>query len=321
MITVAICTYNRLNGLRQALEDLARMQPPDGHDVEILVVDNNSSDGTAEALRDCASCGPYPLRYAFESRQGLSYALNRAIVEACGQWIAFTADDVRIDPGWLASLARGARLSGADVSVGRVVLTWPPRLPAWVDPEAPPHQRAIFLNYELSGGSRLLAPSDLGEPHGNNTLFRKELFSRYGLFRTDLGYCGGKPMGGEDTEMLARLRSAGVPVYYAHDAVIYHPIEPSRISLRFLARRQFWTGYGQAGQQMEEPSARRIFGVPLYEYRRLGRCIYTCLGFMLRRRYPPAAHHLGVTCSQLGYMRGLMSLRKRAHAPMRAEAR
>ena len=73
---------------------------------------------------------PVPLRYLFESRQGRSSALNAGIAQSAGTVIAFTDDDVLLDPGWLDAACD--ELSGSDPSIGYV---GGPVRPIW---EAPP---------------------------------------------------------------------------------------------------------------------------------------------------------------------------------------
>ena len=79
-ITIAICTYNRAERLRQLITAVRRQecQIP----CEILVVDNNSTDGTSFALQKLAKMEGAPLRFVKEERQGIVHARNRAIEEA-----------------------------------------------------------------------------------------------------------------------------------------------------------------------------------------------------------------------------------------------
>jgi glycosyltransferase involved in cell wall biosynthesis len=77
---------------------LAGDYPPERH--EILVVDNGSSDRTAEIVRS------RPVTYLHESRRGVSNARNRGIAEGKGEVVAFIDGDCLAEPGWLTELAR-----------------------------------------------------------------------------------------------------------------------------------------------------------------------------------------------------------------------
>ena len=109
-ISVILCTYNRCQSLTRALESVAASQMPNSLDWEILVVDNNSKDRTREVMSEFCLRHPGRVRYLFEAQQGLSNARNAGIREAHGEIIAFTDDDITVEPTWLqnltASLAR-----------------------------------------------------------------------------------------------------------------------------------------------------------------------------------------------------------------------
>ena len=102
--TVILCTYNRCQVLRAALQSLAASELPDSIQWEVLVVDNNSTDQTRQVVEEfCRRC-PGRFRYIFEPHPGKSFALNRGIQEAKGEVLAFTDDDVSVEPTWLQNL-------------------------------------------------------------------------------------------------------------------------------------------------------------------------------------------------------------------------
>src|ERR1700722_18837624 len=127
-ISIIICTYNRCDSLRRPLDSLAALQSPPGLRYELLVVDNNSSDGTravVESYRSRLSC---PVRYVFEPTPGQSYARNTAIGLALGKILAWTDDDVLVPPNWLMAIQDA-------LSDPQVVCAGGKALPLW---EAPP---------------------------------------------------------------------------------------------------------------------------------------------------------------------------------------
>ena len=97
LITVAICSYNRHDYLRDTLMDvnLFKASP---QDAEVVVINNNSTDSTAQMLQDFEWTSPLALRTFNETKQGLSHARNRAVDEAKGQFILFLDDDVYAKP-------------------------------------------------------------------------------------------------------------------------------------------------------------------------------------------------------------------------------
>src|SRR5204862_7455053 len=87
-VSVVIPTFNRAALLGETLDSLARLQPRSIQHWEVLVVDNNSTDGTAAVARGRQAAFPVPLRYEIEASQGRSTALNCGIVSACAPVLA-----------------------------------------------------------------------------------------------------------------------------------------------------------------------------------------------------------------------------------------
>lgn len=100
LVTVAVCTRNLTADLALCLDALNRLDYPN---LDILVVDNAPSSNATELLVRTT----YPsMRYICEPRPGLNWARNRAIIEARGEIVAYTDDDVVVDPGWVKALSQ-----------------------------------------------------------------------------------------------------------------------------------------------------------------------------------------------------------------------
>jgi len=112
-ITVVVCTRDRAPSLARCLASLARLDPPAA---EVLVVDNAPRDGST---REAVAATPF--RYVREERPGLDNARNRGIAEARGDIIAFTDDDVEVDPRWIGALATAFQDPGIAGVTGRVL--------------------------------------------------------------------------------------------------------------------------------------------------------------------------------------------------------
>ena len=96
--TVILSTFNRSKQLAETLQSIAGMQAP-GISWDVLVVDNNSTDGTRSLVEQRAADLPVPLRCLFEGPQGFSVARNTGIAACSSDVLAFTDDDVRVSPG------------------------------------------------------------------------------------------------------------------------------------------------------------------------------------------------------------------------------
>jgi len=107
--SLLLATRNRRQQLRNCLKAIGRLQVPAGSELEILVVDNGSTDGTAEELATQAryQTPGLSLRSLNEPRPGKSRALNTGLRAATGEVLAFIDDDVEVDPDWLVGLEQG----------------------------------------------------------------------------------------------------------------------------------------------------------------------------------------------------------------------
>lgn len=242
-ITVIICTFNRARTLRESLEKVAASVLPDAVSWEVLVVDNNSTDETREVVERAAGQFPGRFRYLFEPRAGKSYALNSAVREARGRVLAFMDDDVLVGPEWLRNLT-------ADLLEGRWAGTGGRTLPA--DAVSLPPWLALRGPYALGG--ILAAMFDFGDqpfeldrpPYGANMAYRREMFEKYGGFRTDLGPSPDRdiPRPNEDTEFGNRVMAGGERLRYEPSAVAYHPVSRDRLDQQYFL--SWWFDYGRA---------------------------------------------------------------------------
>jgi glycosyltransferase involved in cell wall biosynthesis len=239
-ITVILCTYNRCQSLASALDSLAASILPETIEWEVLVVDNNSSDQTAAVVKDFASRHPGRFRYRFEPQQGKSYALNAGIREARGDILAFVDDDVTVEPIWLQDLTSVLRDSQWAGSGGRILPAPGFVPPQWLALDGPCNLLGALCAYCNPGD----APGELKEPpYGANMAFRKEMFARYGGFRTDLGPSPGSELRNEDTEFGRRLMAGGERLRYVPSAVVYHEIPEKRVRKEFFLA--WWFDFGR----------------------------------------------------------------------------
>jgi glucosyl-dolichyl phosphate glucuronosyltransferase len=264
-ITLIVCTYNRCRSLTQALNSAAASTLRESIEWEILVVDNNSSDQTREVIADFCRRYPRRFRYLFEPQQGLSNARNAGIREARGDVIAFTDDDVTLEPAWLQNLTTGLCNGAWAGAGGRILPEWECLPPRWLSPES---RDALAPLAMVDHGSE--AGELVEAPVGANMAFRKEMFEKYGAFRTDLGRSGGSMIGDEDTEFGDRLLAAGERLRYEPGAVVYHPVTESRIRKKYFLNWYFGRGRSTIRRLGAPPGTKwYIWRIPLYLFRRL----------------------------------------------------
>ena len=258
--SVIVCTFNRSNALVGLLKSLLLMSVPQDVDWEVLVVDNNSTDTTKSVVESFVAQHPHRIRYLFEGRQGKSFALNAAIQEADGEIVALTDDDVTCHTHWLAELIGAMEKFKCAGVGGKIIPVWTVTKPSWFEDSGPHKLTPAIVSFDL--GSQPV-PLRIA-PFGANVAFRKSLFQKYGGFRTDLGLTAQDRIGGEDTEFCRRLMNAGESLYYAPEAIIYHPVENSRAQRSYF--EAWYLGHGKASVRETgiPEDAMRYLGVPRY---------------------------------------------------------
>jgi glycosyltransferase involved in cell wall biosynthesis len=265
MISIVLCTYNRAQSLKRTLASVAAMARPANVTWELVVVDNNSGDETRAVVEEFSRSSGIDTRYVFEGRQGLSFARNAGIAEARGDILAFTDDDVTVDPQWLGGLWRAFDQRDCLGVGGRIVPVWPGARPWWLKEDCRYPLMGVIVRFDLGNEPRQLSTP----PFGANMGFRRAAFEKYGLFRTDLGRTGTQLSSGEDTEFGRRLLRANETLVYDPRAIIYHPVEPERLRQRYF--RSWYFNYGKSLMRVRgiPDTAPRVLGIPVYLFRRL----------------------------------------------------
>ncbi|HKY93143.1 MAG TPA: glycosyltransferase family 2 protein [Nevskiaceae bacterium] len=219
-VSVCIPTFRRPARLDLLLHDLEQQAHPP---IEVIVVDNDAAASARAVVDAHRSTSPYALRYAVEPRQNISHARNCSLRLASGAWLAFVDDDERVPRSWLARLAAAASRFRADAVLGPVLPVLPPAAPSWI-------QRGRFYDWVRMPSGSTIAPNRL---RLGNALVRADLLQGlHGPFDPALGVTGG-----EDGDLLARLAMRGARFVWCDEAPVHEPIEPARLSLRWLLRR------------------------------------------------------------------------------------
>src|SRR6185503_13917953 len=274
-VSVIIATFNRAKDLKGTLASMAHLSFSDPW--ELIVVDNNSTDNTEEIAREAAACFPVALRYIFEAEQGRCAAMNAGIRAAHGEIIVTTDDDVRVEVGWLDAAVTALDDLGCDYVGGRVLPIWSGQRPEWLPNHGGRHWATIAL---LDYGDD---PVEFGRqvPLGVNMAFRREAFTRAGLWDNRVGRKAGTLLGQEVREWGLRAKAAGLRGFYAPNMVVNHIIPSDRLKKQYFRRWFYWHGisramlYEQARVDMEAPEQStldyskvpHIAGVPRYMYR------------------------------------------------------
>jgi glycosyltransferase involved in cell wall biosynthesis len=168
-VSVVICTWNRARLLGQTLETFLRLRVPEGVTWELLVVNNNCTDGTDAVARQYAD--RLPLVLCHEPRPGKSNACNHAIVRARGDYLLWTDDDVVVPPDWLEENLRAFEEHQAHLVFGKVLPWWESGPPSWYS------DRFAGMFALLDYGPKPFVVTDRAhQPYGVNMATRREVF-------------------------------------------------------------------------------------------------------------------------------------------------
>ncbi len=197
IVSIVIVAFNEEENIANCLDSLCTLDFP-AETREIIVVDNASTDRTKEIILT------YPVTYVYEPQRGRAVARNRGIHEACGEFVAFTDADCRVDCHWLIVLAKEIM---TDKEIG--VCTG--------DVKAL-EGKTIFEKYmrELEYFKEAeRASEDHPRLTTANALFRKKALSEIGCFDEELPTL-------EDFEISWRLMLRGYLIRYVSKAVVQH---------------------------------------------------------------------------------------------------
>ncbi|MFW2439119.1 MAG: glycosyltransferase family 2 protein [Arenicellales bacterium] len=233
LVTVAVCTRDRVEQLKDCLNSLTKLAYSN---IEILVVDNAPETDETKKLVQASFPG---FRYVLEPRPGLDWARNRAIEEANGEIITYTDDDVIVDPLWIDALVKVFQDDPGVMAVTGLVAPY----------EMDTHAQILFERYggfgrgfkrrwyqvdkvNRKGKSFHYGAGQFGT--GANMAYRKIVFEKVGVFDPALDV-GTVTNGGGDLEMFFRVLEEGYMLVYEPSALVWHrhrkSIEELRVQL------------------------------------------------------------------------------------------
>lgn len=254
-ISIIVCTWNRAASLRTTLLSLDAQKQCAGLEVEVVVVDNNSSDDTRKTVEEMMpSWRIGTLHYVFEPRQGKQFALNRGIAFSTQDVLAFSDDDIIFSDDWVREIMSVFACHDVDLAGGKTLVVWPPcGQPAWYHPS----MSAILGAVDL--GESRLAPAPEGyAPAGANLIARRALFERIGGFsETHFRHM--------DFEFGMRSYRMQAKISYEPGLLVHAPVDAACLTKRYFRRWAFKAGI--ARDQDAHTSDATTLVVPRWVYR------------------------------------------------------
>jgi GT2 family glycosyltransferase len=248
-VSVVVCSYNGARTIEDTCRGLKALDYPD---FEVIVVDDGSTDRTAEIAKG------YGFHVIQTPNRGLSAARNTGLREASGSIVAYTDDDAYPDRSWLRYVV-AAFLGSDHAAVGG---------PNIVPSEDPPLAQCVA---NAPGGPVHVLLDDRVAEHvpGCNMAFRRSALDAIGGFDEQFRTAG------DDVDVCWRIQERGWTVGFAPAAMVWHH---RRSSLRAYWRQQ--TGYGKAEALLERkwPEKYNTLGHVTWAGQLYGRGLHRLLG-------------------------------------------
>ena len=261
-LSLIIATYNRSASLIQTLQSVVEQNAP-RNEWECVVVNNNSTDDTAERFAEFAASYPgFNLRMVFEPNQGLSFARNRGIRDSEGEYIAIIDDDERIAKSFISAYISLFDTEPEAVAAGGpIVAEYPDGRPQWMS-----HYTERMIANAMFWGHKVREFPAGHIPGGGNMAIRRSAIKRYGVFDTSLGRVGKSLVGGEESDFFERLRIANVKYFYVPDAVMYHIIPAEKLTMDYFVKLSYNVGVSKLRRAKYYCQVKRVRFVEVFKW-------------------------------------------------------
>ena len=233
ILSIIVCTYNRKNLLAECIVEISKQVNEIGRSrAEVIIVDNNCTDGTEKEIHTLSQ--QYPLSLIKETKQGLSHARNSGALASKGTYLCYLDDDARPSPHYLKDVLQVIQDHSPDIFSGPIFPFYTSQKPFWFQDilEIRCHaQSSGFADCLISGG---------------NYIIRADLLQGLGMFSSEHGMIGKTLRLGEDRELLERYKrlipSEKRRIYYSLECFVYHYVPPYKMTLRYFVRRAYEGG-------------------------------------------------------------------------------
>lgn len=211
LVSIVIPNWNGKHFLADCLDSLLKQTYTN---IEIIVVDNGSKDGSVEFLKENYEIVKVP---QFEVNTGFSVAVNRGIVESKGEFIALVNNDTVVDKNWVKELVKGMGEHPECGSLGCKMLAFDDH--TLLDGVGDGYRRG-GLPGRIGHREKDTGLFDTGRyilgACGGAALYRRSMLVDIGLFDQDyFAYL-------EDVDIGLRAQTAGYKCFYVPTAIIYH---------------------------------------------------------------------------------------------------
>ncbi|HXI51424.1 MAG TPA: glycosyltransferase family A protein [Candidatus Saccharimonadales bacterium] len=226
-ISVCICTYKRPDMLQRLLVSLAAQDTQGKFTFSVVVADNDGQQSALAVVEAFRQTSPVPVTYCVEPRQNIALVRNRAVAEACGDYITFIDDDEFTLPQWLLTLHTTCNERDVDGVLGPVKPHYDVAPPRWVIDgkfyDRPSYPTGMVIDWRKG--------------RTGNTMIRRRVFAGMDApFREEFGG------GAEDQDFFRRVIDKGFVFVWCHEALAYEVVPAIRWKLSVMIRRALLRG-------------------------------------------------------------------------------
>lgn len=282
-LSVVIPTYNREKLLVQTLQSLGNAQIPPDLIVEIIVVNNNSTDDTEKIIKEFKTkIKNVDVIALKEEKQGRSAAVNTGIRHAKGDLVAMIDDDIQVNSDWFVEVAKvfGKRWDKVDFIGGKVLPIWEVEPPKWVL-----EIKDVGICWRDYGEEEWEYSTKTPIVTGGHAVFKREIFDEIGFYSEELGVKKKNLISCEDDVMFEKLLKAEKRGIYSPKLVVNHYVPAHRLNKSYFRQWNFGAGisWDLVDQHHQPFAGARIWKVPRYMYRNAIVGVWQKLKSIIRR--------------------------------------
>lgn len=241
IVSVVICSYNRAAYIGAALDSLYQ-QTASKADFEVIVVDNNSTDGTDQVFVQWhATHSEGNFYYTTETKQGASFARNKGAQLAKGVWLCFMDDDAIATPDYIQNIIRHTQMHPDVLGFGgKIIPKYIPAEPKWMSY----YVSSLVGNFDYAPTACVFENGKY--PLESNMIMKKSAFDVVGGFNVAIpGVVGTLRIGGEGKELFYKIIALGEKIYYDPSLLVYHVVEVEKLTPTYLYRVASGIGRGE----------------------------------------------------------------------------
>lgn len=235
--SIIVVTFNRLSLLKECIISLLNQKT--NYKYEIIIVNNNSNDGTTEFLIELNKKYNF-IKILHNNNTNISVGRNLAINNSSSDLILFIDDDAIASVEWVDNYIKLFSDHIISAAGGPMYGKFETDKPYWLSNHSLGY--AGVLNHDIN--SQFI---DVFKYHlaSCNLAIRKNLLFEIGLFNISLGSINNRLLSVEDIEFLYRVQfKYPNSIYYLKEAFVYHFIPKYRITVSYLLKRAFWVSSG-----------------------------------------------------------------------------